>query len=280
MGITHATIPVPPDRVGQTEWAEDHTVADGSLAIAATTGLQGALDGKATASHVTDVDPHPDLVTDLDAAAALALTNTLMVTQSGVNKEATVEQIRDIVFGDDWSDLVIPAVAINPLGAAAPPSLSNTTGLLEFSATVDNVIIFTWQLPHGWSGQYDATKGLVRPHLHARFLTSTSAPNNVSRWKLEYDVADPMGTFTNAYGSWTTAGTISHTNPADTTKCDLIELTDLDLAAYGASCVLHCKVSRLANSDGADTDTSVIALYSADLHIQFRTAGSENELPS
>lgn len=231
-------------------------------------------------AHRAETDPHPDLIDDLTAATSVALTDIAMVSQAGTNRRATVEQVRDIVFGDDWTDLVVPAVAINPLGAPAAPSLNANTGCLEFSATIDNVIILTWQMPHGWSSHYDATKGVVVPHLHVRHLSSTAAPNNVSRWKCEYDVADPFGSFTSAYASWTTMTTVSVTNPADTKVCGLIDLGDLDLGAYGASAILHCKISRLANSDGADTDSSVIAVYSADLHYQTRTAGSENELPS
>lgn len=231
------------------------------------------------AGHIAATDPHPDLIDDLTAASSVGLTDQVVVSQSGTNKRATVSQVRDSVFGDDWTDLVIPAVAINPAGAAAPPSLNSATGCLEFSASADNVVIFTWQLPHGWSGQYDATKAVVVPHLHVRHLTSTSAPNNVSRWKFEYDVADPFGNFTNNYGTFTALPTVSVTNPANTALCGLIDLGDLDLAGYGASCILHCKVSRLASSDAADTDTSVIALYSADLHYQSRTAGTENQIP-
>jgi hypothetical protein len=219
-------------------------------------------------------------ITDFPSATAVALTDELLVQQSGAHKAATIEQVRDIVFGDDWTDLVVPAVAINPAGGAGAPVFNNNTGCLEFSASADDVIIIIWQLPHGWSGEYDNTKAVVVPHLHVRHLTSTTAPNNVSRWKCEYDVADPFGNFTNAYGTFTAMATVSVTNPADTTECGLVDLGDLDLAGYGASCILHCRISRLASSDAADKDTSVIALYSADLHYQVRTAGSENEIPS
>ena len=231
-------------------------------------------------AHRAETDPHPDLIDDLTAVTAVAEADLVLVSQSGTNKKATVDQLAAAVFGDDWTDLVIPAVGINPAGAAAPPTLNNATGCLEFSASADNVIILTWQLPHGWSGEYDVTKAVVVPHLHVRYLTSTTAPNNVSRWKLEYDVADPFGNFTNAYGTFTAMATVSMTNPANAALCGLVDLGDLDLAGYGASCILHCKISRLASSDAADTDTSVIALYSADLHFQTRTAGTENELPS
>jgi hypothetical protein len=219
------------------------------------------------------------LIDDLTAATVVALADKVVVSQSGANKSATVEQVRDIVFGDDWTDLVVPAVAINPAGAANPPTLNNATGCLEFSASADNVIILTWQLPHGWSGEYDATKAVVVPHLHVRALTSTAAPNNVSRWLLEYDVADPFGNFANAYGTFTAMPTVSVTNPANTALCYLVNLGDFDLAGKGASCILHCRISRLANSDAADLDTSVYALYSADLHFQTRTAGTENAIP-
>lgn len=41
--ITHRTIPVPPARVGQTEWAEQHLILDGSLNILAVAGLEARL---------------------------------------------------------------------------------------------------------------------------------------------------------------------------------------------------------------------------------------------
>ena len=236
------------------------------------------------AGHIAATDPHPDLIDDLDAATAVATTDTMVLSQSGTNKSATVEQLlTDAVYGDDWTDLVIPAVAINPLGAAAPPALSTSTGLLEFSASADNVVIFSWQMPHGWAGQFSdaaASVAVVVPHLHVRHLTSTSAPNNVSRWKFEYDVADANGDFVNAYGTFTALPVVSSTNPANTKKCSIISFGNLDLAGYGASTILHCKVSRLADSDAADKDTSVIALVSADLHYQVRRSGTVTELPT
>jgi hypothetical protein len=243
--------------------------------LSATDAIEQAIN-----AHKAETDPHEDLIDDLTEVTAVAEADYVLVSQSGANKKATVNQLAAAVFGDDWTDLVIPAVGINPAGAAAPPSLNNATGCLEFSASADNVIIITWQLPHGWSGETDPTKAVVVPHLHVRHLTSTTAPNNVSRWRLEYDVADPFGNFTNAYGTFTSMATVSVTNPANTALCGLVDLGDLDLAGYGASCILHCKISRLASSDAADNDSSVIALYSADLHFQTRTAGTENEIPS
>ncbi len=232
------------------------------------------------AAHVVVTDPHPELIDDLSTAAAVYDTDRVLVGQDGKQRTGRLDQVRDLIFGDHWTDLVIPAVAINPLGSATPPALNNASGLLEFSATTDNVVIFSWQLPHGWSGEFDSTKAVVVPHLHVRHLTSTSAPNNVSKWKLEYDVADVNGNFANAYEAWTTLATVPSTNPANTAKCGLLSFGNLDLAGYGASAILHCKVSRLASSDAEDTESSVIALYSADLHIQHRAAGTATSVPS
>lgn len=47
--VVHATIPVSPAQVGQTEWAEAHAVTD--LLIADVTGLQGELAGKSATDH-------------------------------------------------------------------------------------------------------------------------------------------------------------------------------------------------------------------------------------
>lgn len=244
-------------------------------------GDSDSLSGYATdadlAAHVAATDPHPDLIADLSAASSVAEADNLVVSQSGTQRRATVNQLTDAVFGDDWDDLVVPGTVITPPGAASDPDLSPTTGLLEFSASADDVIIFVWQLPHGWTGAWDASNAVVVPHLHVRHLTSTSAPNNVSRWKFEYDAASVNGNFSNAYASFTTLGTVSSTNPANTAKGGIISFGNLDLAGKGVSTIVHARVSRLAATDGADTDTSVIALYSADLHIRRRRWGTEQE---
>lgn len=181
---------------------------------------------------------------------------------------------REAVFDDDWDDLVVPGVAVNPPGAASDPTVNTSTGLLEFSGTADNVIIFSWQLPHGWSGAWDASMAIVIPHIHVRNL---AASTNVSRWKFEYDAASVNGEFANAYGTFTTLATVSHTNPNNTKAHKIVAFGNLDLTGKGVSTVVHAKVSRLAASDGADTDTGAIALYSADLHIRRRRWGTDKE---
>jgi hypothetical protein len=230
-------------------------------------------------AHRAETDPHPDFIDDLDETTTPAEADYAIISVGGVNKRVSLQNMADAIFGDDWTDLVLEATGINPPGAASDPARNQTTGLLEFSATADNVITGCWQLPHGWSGAFHAEVENVRPHLHTRHLTSTSAPNNVSRWKFEYDVASPNGDFLNPYGTFTTLDTFSVTNPARTLKSSLCPLGTLPLTGYKGSTLIHFRISRLANSDAADTDTSVIALYSLDLHLRIRRAGSENEIP-
>lgn len=218
-------------------------------------------------------------IADLTPAQVLELTDTILIEQAGRDSvRATLQDLRDLTFGDYWTDLVIEGTAINPPGAASDPVRSSTTGLLEFSGTQDNVITGCWQMPHGWAGEFGSENSIVKPHLHVRNLTANT---DTSRWKFEYDVSSAAGNMTNAYGTFTTLGTVSHVNPNDTTQISIVSLGDLDLSgAYGASTLIHFRISRLASSDAADTDTSVIALYSMDLHYQVRAAGTETVVPS
>lgn len=182
-------------------------------------------------------------------------------------------------FADTWTDLIVSAVGINPLGAASDPAVNTTTGLLEFSGTADNVICGCWQMPHGWSAALTAgaVGYIVRPHMHVRVLTSTATN---MRWKLEVDRVNPNGTHENVYGSYTTVATVTVANPQDVNKSSLVNFGDLDMTNYShGSAMIHFRITRLAASDAADTYTGVCALYSMDLHYQGRANGSPTEAP-
>ena len=85
------------------------------------------------------------------------------------------------------------------------------------------------------------------------------------------------GDFANAYEAWTTLATVSHTNPNNTARHNIISFGNLNLSGKGVSTLVHGRVTRLAGTDGADLDASVVALYSADLHIRRRRWGTESE---
>jgi hypothetical protein len=241
-----------------------------SVATLATDVTQGTVDAN-IAAHVAATDPHPDLIDDLTAVTAVAEADLVVVSQSGTNKKATVDQLAVAVFGEEWDDMLTVGTGIDPPGGVADPSRSTTTGLLEFSGTLDNVIVGEWQMSHQWK------PGIVRPHIHARFPTSTATD---SRWKFEYDAASVNGDFTNASGTLTTLSTITVANPQNVKKHAVAGFGDLDLTGFKESTVILWRITRLASSDAADTYGGVVELLSVDLHYQKNKAGTEAEYPT
>jgi hypothetical protein len=191
-------------------------------------------------AHIADVDPHPTF-------------------------EATI-------FGDDWDDLLGPATGINPPGAASDPTRNTTTGLLDFSGTADNVLVGEWQLSHQW------TPGTaVRPHLHLRFPVSANAN---TRWKFEYDVGSVNAAFANDPGVYTTLATITVANPQNVRRHAIAGFGSIPMTGHTESCVILWRLTRLASSDAADTDTNIASLVSIDCHYQKNKAGTDPEYPT
>ena len=168
-----------------------------------------------------------------------------------------------------WEDLRFPAQGIDPGGAAASPTRDNDTGLLIFSAVLDNVIAGVAQMPHAW-----LTGTSVRPHLHLRFPTSNAAN---TRWKFEYDIASTNGNFSGAMGTYKTLKTITIPNPQNVLKSVIQGFGDLDMTGFGLSSIIMWKISRLRASDAEDTDANTCALMEFDIHYQSSRAGSPRE---
>lgn len=185
--------------------------------------------------------------------------------------ERELLRLDTLINAEAWDDLRMPAQGINPPGAASDPTRSTTTGLLEFSGSADNVVAGVAQMPHEWK-----VGSVVRPHIHVRCPTANTS---VSRWKFEYDIASVKGDFTNNYGTYTTLATVSFTNPNNAKKHEIISFGDLDLAGYKESCCIVWRISRLANSDADDTDTSAIVLVEFDIHYQRNKDGTPQEIP-
>lgn len=171
-----------------------------------------------------------------------------------------------------WDDIKFPTQGINPPGAAADPTRSTTTGLLEFSGSIDNVICGLAQMPHSWK-----RGSAVKPHLHLRFPTSVAAN---SRWKLEYDKADNSTNFANTYGTYTDGGTITVANPQNVMDEVLAGFSPILMDGLKESAVIAWRISRLASSDGLDTDTSTIVLLEFDIHFETEKIGTKTEIPA
>ena len=191
-----------------------------------------------------------------------------------VNGPLTVGVGGSIRFQDTvWDDLRFPSNAINPPGAAADPTRSSTTGMLEFSGTVDHVIAGQVQMPHDW-----AAGTIIRPHIHVWFPTASVGVS--SRWKLEVNRADANTDFEAAYGSYITVGVITINNPNNARKEVLQGWGDLPMTNLKESAVIMWRISRLALSDALDNDTSNIVLLDVDFHYQRGKLGTDNELPT
>jgi hypothetical protein len=216
--------------------------------------------------HVPDL---PDIVTT-DLADKDLLVYNFTSQQFENTKTLGAITVSELTLTDTaWDDLRFPAQAINPAGAASDPQRSTTTGLLEFSGSADNVIMGVAQMPHAW--KYGTA---ISPHLHLRFPTSTATN---TRWKLEYDIADVNGNFTNASGTFTDGGTITIANPQNVNKHVIADFTDIVMTGYGLSTIVLWKISRLASSDAADTFTGLAQLLEFDIHYEIDKFGSDNE---
>jgi hypothetical protein len=168
-----------------------------------------------------------------------------------------------------WDDLFFPVQSINPAGSAAPPTVNNTNGLLEFPATGTTLIAFQIQMPHSW-----AEGTIIRPHVHWR--KKTAAAGNVV-WRFEYDFANVGALFSDVYTP-VNASTVAPVSADDGSALRhlITPFGDLSMTGKTLSCMGHCRISRLGD-DGADTYAGVAQLSEFDIHYQIDATGSTQE---
>jgi hypothetical protein len=162
-----------------------------------------------------------------------------------------------------WEDLQFPVVGVNPVGPAAAPTLSTTTGLWTFSGTTDNVAVFTYQMPHGWK-----METILDPHIHFGYPAGGVA---TSVWFLEWKAASVFGSFPATFASGTSVISVQ----TGATIHQLGELMDFT-PAVGHSAIIQVQLSRLASSDARDTAGDII-LYAFDMHYLRESFGSFNQ---
>ena len=173
-----------------------------------------------------------------------------------------------------WDDLRFPAQAINPAGAAVPPTVSNTTGMLEFAGgSTDNTIAGQAQMPHNW--KYGTS---IDPHIHTLF--TTAAANVSAEWRLEYNVFPLGSASTTAYGSYTTLPLLVVKNPNDNKVVVYSEFNQIPMVGCIGSTTILWRLTRVASDTVNDTDSNAVALTEIDFHYQIDKLGSPVELPS
>jgi hypothetical protein len=165
-----------------------------------------------------------------------------------------------------WDDLRFPVTGINPAGAAAPPTLDDSSffGTLLFSASATNIIAGQAQMPHHWR-----EGSSIYPHVH---WAPTSTNTGAVLWRLGYQVADVNGTFP---GSFTE---IDSLDPADgtTNKHQIAAFPAVSMTGAKLSAMILWTLSRIGG-DGTDDYTGTARLLEVDFHYEVDSFGSSAE---
>ena len=165
-----------------------------------------------------------------------------------------------------WDDLRFPVSAINPVGLAAPPSLNENNGLLEFSASQTNTVAIQVQLSHSWM-----EGSVIVPHVHWR--KKTEGVGDVY-WRMTYEFINPGAAFTD------TPATVNATAVSDGTPDEGTALVHL-ISSFGnvamtgkrISCMGLVTLSRIGGDTDDDYD-GVAQLLEFDIHYQIDAFGS------
>lgn len=172
-------------------------------------------------------------------------------------------------YAERWDDLRVGVTSINPPGGDAAPSVNNTNGTLEFSASAVNVIAVEVQLPHSWDEQTS-----VRPHIHWR--KKTQGTGEVV-WRLTYEFVNAGEVFTDTPTTVTTTSTSPYGADNGAALRHLITpFGDVDMTDKRVSCIGLLTIARLGD-DAADTYAGVAQLLSVDIHFRSDAMGSVGE---
>jgi hypothetical protein len=204
-----------------------------------------------------------------------------------INSNLKVESDGTLVYANAatvWGDLNVYPDATsrgssNPPvwgGQAATAFKKNAAGtsqgvfLWMFSATTEQELYFTIQLPHSYKHGSD-----LFPHVHWTTATGTPSSTNVT-WGLEYSVISIGGNFPTTE-SLTSSTIISGIPTITGTGQHLITaLGTISGTGMNISTVLVCRVYRAA-ANGTDTFANEAGFLGFDIHYEQDTQGSRSE---
>lgn len=165
-----------------------------------------------------------------------------------------------------WDDLRVSILGAKLRGNSDPAFVSfrtNGSGSVgvyaySFSATAEQELFFSVQIPHAWKEDT-----IIKPHAH--WCTSGSATGSVI-WGLEYAIAD----INEVYGNSTiiTSDALAASGAAYTHYIGA--LPDIDLTGKDVSAVLICRLFRNAT---VDTFAGTTFLTDFDFHYLTDTPG-------
>ena len=226
--------------------------------------------------HVAAADPHPGyaLESGLGTAAATDVEDYATASQGSLADTAVQPAVllgaltpSELALTTAvWDDLRFPAQAINPAGAAAPPTVDTDDGTLEFSASQQNIIAGVAQLPHTWK-----EGSTIFPHIH--WCPTTTNVGNVY-WRFEYEIQNRNGTFV----GYTTSNTIAASDgTAEKHLTHHLTAAGIDMTGKEISCIMKWRLSRMG-AEVTDTFTGTARLLEFDIHYQIDTLGSAEEM--
>jgi len=191
-----------------------------------------------------------------------------------VEADGTVKYLNNATVFDDL--MVYPDATGK--GGSNPPvwtlfknngSGSQGVYLWMFSASTEQEVYFTIQLPHGYK-----VGSNIFPHVHWTNTTGTPSGSDVV-WSLEYTVTSIGGTFsnttiidaTNIIGAITPSGTGQHV---------ISSFPSISGAGLGISTIIVCRLYRNVNN-ASDTFANSVGLLGFDIHYEKDTDGSRTE---
>jgi hypothetical protein len=235
--------------------------------LSATDAIEQAIN-----AHKAETDPHEDIIDDLSAVSSVAESDLVLVSQSGENKKATVDQLAAAVFGEDWTDLRFPVQGINPIGAASDPvmvtSLSGLLSTLEFSGNQQNIIAGVAQMPHEWK-----RGSAIKPHIH---WTKPTGSANAVTWEFYYRIVGNPGDVIEAWSA-AQAGTIVAGDQTVSNGHLITSFPDITMTGFIESAIILWRLDRMGNTDA---EANAVNLYELDFHYQSDKAGTEAAIPT
>ncbi len=177
-----------------------------------------------------------------------------------------------------FRDLNVPVFSTSN-SSSNPPSISrfrrdagdNSQGVFTyfFSASTEQELYFTVQLPHEWK-----EGSSLYPHVH--WVTTTDVNSTKIRWGLEYTWVNLAGNFGNTsfeYGEDPVVpnGTVTAYEHAITAIGSGISATGKTISSY-----LVCRIFRNATA-GSDDFTGTAGLLGIDFHFEVDAVGSRTD---
>jgi hypothetical protein len=213
--------------------------------------------------------------------------NTSLSQEVKINSDMVVESDGTVRLDNNatvWNDLMVYPDATNRGGSNAPVwggsgasafkknagGTSQGVFLWMFSATTEQEVYFTIQIPHSYK-----LSSTLYPHVHWTTATGTPTGTNVT-WGLEYTVISIAGNFPTTTTLTANSVIAAVGTPSGTGQHLITALGTISGSGLGISSIIICRLYRAA-ADVNDTFANEVGLLGFDIHFESDTQGSRSE---